>query len=149
MTSKSRKPHKTQCFRKSENPENSRRSAQNASKTSTLHVEFAVAIVIKKPSKITPKWPKKNQKSTPRWLQDGPFGNFKCFKMMINIKSTSGTPRRSPRGPQQAPKSPQEPSKNLPKRPQKAPRRPPKGPRAAINIMFCFFSYFVACFLSY
>ena len=127
MASKSQKPHKTQCFRASENPENSRRSAQNASKTSILHVEFAVAIVIKKPSKITPKWPEKTQKSTPRRLQDGPSGNFKCFKMMINIKSTSGTPRRPPRGPQQAPKSPQE----APKRPQKAPRRLPEGSQKA------------------
>ena len=59
MASKGQKLHKTHCFRASENPENSRRSAQNASKTSILHVEFAVAIVIKKASKITPKWPKK------------------------------------------------------------------------------------------
>ena len=128
MASKSQKPHKTQCFRGSENPENSRRSAQNASKTSILHVEFAVAIVIKKPSKITPKWPKKTQKSTPRRLQDGPSGNFKCSKMMINIKSTSGTPRRPPRGPQQAPKSPQEAPKSLPRAPQEASKSPPRGP---------------------
>ena len=55
MASKSQKHIKTQCFRASENRENSRRSAQNARKTSILHVDFAVAIVIKKPSKINPK----------------------------------------------------------------------------------------------
>ena len=62
MASKRQKPNKTLCFRAYENPENSRRSAQYANKTSILHVEFAVAIVIKKPSKITPKWPKKTEK---------------------------------------------------------------------------------------
>ena len=118
MASKSQKSHKTQCFRASENPENSRRSAQNANKTSILHVEFAAAIVIKKPSKITPKWPKKTQKSTPRRLQDGPSGNLKRFNMMFNIKSTSRTPRR----PQGTPKRP-------PRGLQDAPRRPPRGPK--------------------
>ena len=67
MASKSQKPNKTQCFRVSENPENSRRSVQNYNKTSILHVEFAVAIVIKKHSQITPKWPKKPKNR----LQDG------------------------------------------------------------------------------
>ena len=57
MALQSQKRHTFQCFRASENLEKSSRSAQNANKTLILHVEFTVAIVTKKPSKITPKWP--------------------------------------------------------------------------------------------
>ena len=79
MASKSQKPHKTQCFRASENPENSRRSAQNANKTSILHVEFAVAIVTKKPSKICQNC-LKTQKIDPKTASSRPFRKFHAFQ---------------------------------------------------------------------
>ena len=108
MALKSQTYFKIHCFRASENPENSRRSAQNASKTSILHVNFAVAIVIKKTSKITPKWPKKIQKSTPRRLQDGP--------------------QTAPRQPKMAPRRPKT-AQGGPRRPQDASRRSKTAPR--------------------
>ena len=42
MALKSQKYRKIQCFRMSENPEKSALSAQNAGKTSILHVRLAV-----------------------------------------------------------------------------------------------------------
>ena len=71
-------------------------------------------------SKITPKWFKKVQKSTPRRLQDGPSAKLKPSKMMFNLKSTSRTPKRPPRGPKRPPRGLQEASK-----------RPPEGPQGS------------------
>ena len=122
MASKSQKRCTLQCFRASKNQENSSQSGQNASKSSILHVQFAVTTVDEKASKGTPKWPQKTQKSTPRRLQDGPSAKFKPSKMMFNFNSTSRTPKRPPRGPQEAPKRP-------PRGLQEAPGRPPRGPK--------------------
>ena len=98
---KSQKHVKTLCFQVSGNPKKSSRSTQNTNETWILHAESAVAIITKKPSKIIPKWSEKTKKSTPRLLQAGPFGNFMRFKMMLNIKSSSRSPKRPPRGPQE------------------------------------------------
>ena len=113
MASKSQKRHTLQCFRGFKKSEKSSRSAQNASKSSILHLQFALAVVTYKPSKISPKRPQKSAKTTPRRLQDGPSEKFKPSNMMLNIKST--------------PKSPKKPSKKPLRGPQEAPKRLPNG----------------------
>ena len=122
MASESQKRCTLQCFRASKNQKNSSQSGQNANKSSILHVQFAVTTVAEKASKMIPKWPKKTQKSTPRRLQDGPSAKFKPSKIMLNIKSTSRTPKRPPRDPQEVPKRP-------PRGLQEAPGRPPRDPK--------------------
>ena len=135
MALKSQKHSKYQCFRASENPENSAQCAQNAGKTSILHVRSVVQAMPPKTSKITSKWAPKSSKMTPRRLQDGPPGKWKPYKTMSNSNFASKTSSRSPRRPQELPrchqKAPRSPEE-VPQTPTRATKRPnisPSGPK--------------------